>query len=644
MKPTLLKLERFISLLYEVSFILLLISLPFLYVSGLTNKIELPKIAAFLVLNSIAFCLSLTKRLFHPKEQLYISAGSIFFFILSIIALIQHVTSNIHPLLSISHPFGALILLHSAIFLFHTSNAQFHPNQTRRFLLITSYTGVLLGMLNIFKLIGLLKPDLLKLPFDPFGNILSSFAYQAALFIILLKHKQTSLSIPIRFNTALTGILLVLGMTVYLFKPSITPQPLSYAWKTSLYALSESPILGLGPLKYEYAANQSRSPESNLLPIGKLRFQSGPNLLFHLTTLYGFGFLLALFFIIFLILFHRKNFLLNVNNRLHIVLGLLILYLILFPADFLVLTGLVWILFTINDIGIHKTPTKRQSIFIKLIITISALSITIISSIFTVSMVRSDALMSLALINTSTNNLPEAEKTIKSALVIAPYRDELHVLSAQIILNTYLNDFTQSNSNTEKKQAVLPFINQAIEQTQYALKINPYNPLTRNFLVNLYVRLIPYIANADQWAIQTIEETIAQDPTNPLYRAQLAEILYGTNNTIRAIQQYEQAVRLSPNEPTYLYALAKLYLLGGNQQGARDLVGRILEIIPPQSQEAERLRQEYQQLSNSNNSTDYSLGEEELFPSVQPKQPDIIQSEDTTVPADTPIQTPDPPE
>lgn len=644
MKHIISKTDRILSILYELVLSILLVSLPFFFLPGLTNKIELPKIGLFLLLNSLAFCLFLIKKLLRSNELLILSAGSVFFFLLSIIALIQHVTSNIHPLLSISHPFGALILLHSAIFLFHTSNTLLHPSQKRRMLLITSYTGVLLGILNIYKLIALLKPDLMSLPYDPSGNILSSFAYQTALLIILLTNKQTSFSIPIRFNTTATGILLLLGMTMHVIKPSITPQPLSFAWKTSLYALSESPVLGMGPLKYEFASNQSRSPETNLLPAGNLRFQSGPNLLFHLTTLYGFGFLLLLIFIILSTIFHTIKYLLNMNKRLYIVLVLFCLYLVLFPADFLVLTGLLWVLFTFNDVGLHIKLINRRVFFYKLSMIMSGICITIISIGFTVSIVRSDALLSLAFINTSTNNLPEAEKAIKSALFLAPYRDEPHVLSAQIILNQYLNVLIESNSDIEQKQSVLPFINQAIEQTQYALKLNPYNPVTRQFLIHLYVQLIPYITNADQWAIQTIEETIAFDPTNPLYRAQLGEVLYRTNNSIRAIQQYEQAVRLSPQEPTYLYALAKLYVLAGNQLGARELIGRILETIPPQSPEAERLRQEYQQLSNSSNSTNYSIGKEELFPSLQPKQSEPIQPEATNEPVDTPIQTPDPPE
>jgi formylglycine-generating enzyme required for sulfatase activity/tRNA A-37 threonylcarbamoyl transferase component Bud32 len=95
-----------------------------------------------------------------------------------------------------------------------------------------------------------------------------------------------------------------------------------------------------------------------------------------------------------------------------------------------------------------------------------------------------------------------------------------------------------------------------LELYRMELKENPDDPEIKNSLADFLCQNKLRLEEARQLA----EETVAQEPYMPRYRATLAEIYQQTGRTPEALQQIRRAMELDPEEPLYQDLLAEYQL------------------------------------------------------------------------------------
>jgi predicted Zn-dependent protease len=148
------------------------------------------------------------------------------------------------------------------------------------------------------------------------------------------------------------------------------------------------------------------------------------------------------------------------------------------------------------------------------------------------------------------------ENQIK-ALNFNPWNSNYRVSYSQTNLALANSLAGQQNLTDQQKQIVVQLVQQSLRESRLAASLQPHRAGNWENLSLIYRNLINFAQGADQWAVQTEQQAIQLDPTNPRLRLDLGGILFSAKDYQNAAQIFNQAASLKPDFANAHYNLAQ---------------------------------------------------------------------------------------
>jgi len=181
-----------------------------------------------------------------------------------------------------------------------------------------------------------------------------------------------------------------------------------------------------------------------------------------------------------------------------------------------------------------------------------------------------------------------------------PYSDAYRIVSAQINFSAaqnLINTKGKDLSEAEKTQA-LEILKKSVDEGKMAVSLNPLKSKNIEILAAIYQSLINTAPNADQFALDSLNQAINVDPTNPKLRVDLGGIYFGKNEYATASSIFQSAIYLQSNYPNAYYNLGYVLLrLNQFDDGIKSLESA-LSLLPNPSQNRDALVTEIESLKS----------------------------------------------
>lgn len=639
--------DQLLDYAQETILILLVLLLPLVFSPWFINSIDLPK-QLLLILASISLiCISWLKFFLTKKISFILTLPIIMLFILVLFSLGSLLIHPGNPIASVLHPFGfitvcSLFIIISA--LLHTFQ---DPLRRNRLLFFTLVSSIITGFVSWAWMFGQINTSFTLLPFHPSSNIRTALFVQwipvfISLSILAKQYKEKVLSIPLVLLTGIASSMALVTFTLFLVRFQSVVIPFSIGWQVALEAMKGKALEGVGPLNYEHMFMQARPATLNVSPIWNIRFLIGPNILFHFLTIYGLlGGLVFIISFVSLIYSSLKD---RYGKQL-ILMGCLI-SLTLIPPDvvslffaFLVITLLSPVLWK-KTFKVHiPKPAIGTLVLLPIVSTIAILYLFIPT-------IQSELVLFKVVALIRAQRQAETIPLLDASRRFTPYRDDVFVLSSQIQLDQTSELLGKKDLTAEEQAQSIQDINTTIDLAQKAIDINPASSTNWKNLADVYSRLRPFVDNADEWMINSLEQSFLRDPTNSFIRAELADLFYSRGNVIRAIQILESAINLKPDFPPFMYALARVYTQIEEYDAAKEALLKTKELLPSTSpdiaivdKDLESLELLQQQATQSGNVVDTQDQPPESTISPTPSIPFPQPSEVASPSAQTPLPT-----
>lgn len=559
--------------------------IPLVYVPSLFNSTELPK-QVFLTVSAFLLLILAWIRLLATKTvTVLFSLPLLGLFALTMVSCVSLLIHTGHPFASLLHPFGGISLLSISI-IAAAIVARSHDASGREDLLFGMlFASIVAGIVSLVWAIGQIFPTAQVFPVHPTGGLKTALAVQwLPLFLavpILLKKRQSSLPLGLTTATTLAGILAILTTILFVSRFQSIAMPFTLGWQVATEAIKNKPLDGVGPLNYEHLFTQSRPAALNVSDLWNVRFLNAPNLVFHLLSIYGItGLLVCGAWLLFAVLRTAKS---SHGAQLS-ALGIFAAA-FLFPADLVTLLFLVTALILAVPLSFQKQiPLRTSEILLSTTLAVPLLFLLTSLYLFGPALQTEHLLnrINTAIRTETTAAVPELLAQARSH---TPYRDDLAVLASQLSLQQTILLLRDANETSDQEPLVAA-INQTINLGQEAVGLNPVNSTNWKNLADIYIQLSPYVDNASDWSIRTLEQSFLRDPSNAFIRAEIADLFFRQGNMFRAIQILESAVSLKPDFPPFLYALARLYVQIQDYSAAEQALLQTRALLPETSPDA----------------------------------------------------------
>ena len=115
-------------------------------------------------------------------------------------------------------------------------------------------------------------------------------------------------------------------------------------------------------------------------------------------------------------------------------------------------------------------------------------------------------------------------------------------------------------------------------------------------LAGIYRSLINAVEGADNWTLQTYQQAVRLDPTNPVLRVNLGGVFFTLKRYDEAIQQFQISVALKSDFANGYYNLASALREKGDYAAAASAMRTVLQLVPVNSQDYEKAKKELDDL------------------------------------------------
>jgi len=573
MNRTLETLEKYI--LFLTVFLVPLIILPIF-----PNPFGLPKLTVLAFGIGLAIIIKALQTL--TRGSLEISIGSFDFpvILIGIAYALSAILRTPNKMEAFFLPGTATVIL-AGVLLYLLIN-QLKETDKRSLGLVVFFSSVILSLVSLSAIFGILA-KIPQLPaymknsnFNLLGGTLPTSLFLASLLPLgiglVLSEKETIKKIFLAVSTAVV----VLGLAVSIFNSlpgkEASPSLVDFAttWAVSVDALKESPIWGTGPGNYLTAFNRFRPLAYNQTDLWALKFASGRS--FFLTLLTEAGLLGAAGMILLLIAVYKKSQakLADLFKSFGLLALLVLLVLLaLFPAA----TTLVVLLFILlslvtktrkTTLNLTATPIptpetdggKNASRFPAILVTIPLIVAVLVFFFYTSRALAAEAKFKRALDALVANQGIQTYDLMREAINTNPFVDRYHASYSQVNL-ALANSIAQNEDLTDNNRATITqLIQQAIREAKAVVTLNPQRSGNWELLASTYRAIIPFAQGADQFAIQTYNQSIALDPINPNLRIALGGLHYALGDYDTAIRVFELATLAKPDHANAHYNLA----------------------------------------------------------------------------------------
>ena len=516
--------------------------------------------------------------------------------------------------------------------------------------LVIFFSGVVLSLVSLFAASGILAkipqlPVYMQNPtFSLLGGTLPTSLFLASLLPLGLGITLSEKEVVKKIFLAVSVMIVTLGLAISIFnslpgKPT-SPNLTNFAttWAVAIDTLKESPLWGIGPGNYLTAFNRFRPLSYNQTDLWAARFASGRN--FYLTLLTETGLLGAAGIILLLVAVYRKSRAKLADflklPRLSALLVLLVL-LALFPAT-TTLIVLMFILLSLATktrktvLNLTATPTsapeaktgdKHASRFPAILISLPFIIAVMIFFFYASRALAAEVKFKKALDALVANQGTQTYDLMREAININPSVDRYHASYSQLNL-ILANSIAQNESITDQdRTTIAQLIQQAIREAKAVVTLNPQRAGNWELLASTYRTIISFAEGADQFAVQTYNQSIILDPINPNLRIALGGLHYALGDYDTAIRVFELAISAKPDHANAHYNLAVAYREKGDIQKSINEMTLVLSLVDRDLDDYELVRTELENLEKRL-PTETAEGTETLTP-PQPAEEPVIQ-------------------
>jgi tetratricopeptide (TPR) repeat protein len=460
----------------------------------------------------------------------------------------------------------------------------------------------LFASLDVFSKIPQLPTMFKDATFNPMGGLVPSIMILSTLLVfsvgLILKEKDIIKKVfyGVSMFVIAFGVVVLISLSLP-GKPQSPRFPTTQdSWEITVETLKKSPFVGVGPANYLTAFNLFRPVTYNRSDLWQVRFTTASNFYFTLVAETGFVGLFAIAVLLISIYKYVKQDLsLSKNNdklsqnfeKLAIVL-IVILFAVLpiSSSVFVYLLALLAIISKSENKVLHLNtvaPAQGNSALVTRIPSI-IVALPFIAGVIAVVFFGSKTLIAEATFKSSLDALTanDAKSTydlMNKAITQNPRVDRYHANFAQVNMALANSLASKKDITDTDRTTISQLVQQAISEGKATVSLNPTRSNNWEVLAQIYRSVMPYAKGADQFAIQTYNQAIALDPTNPNLRIALGGIYYSLGKYDDAIDTFKLAVIAKPDLANSHYNLAVAYQEKKDYDNAITEINNVLNIV-----------------------------------------------------------------
>ncbi len=662
----------------------LVVLMPLWILSSYLDPVGLPKLILITVAAGILILLKAVEIIRKGKFQISLGSFDLGVLLLMLAYLVGGIVRTPNKLDAFFSPGIATFVVASGILYFAINELK--SKELVWWALLAS--GVVLGIATIFGFLGVFEkmpqvPDFIKSPlFNLSGDYLTSAIYLAVVTPFCLFALITTEILPKKILIGFCLVIIALGLSLSIFsilpgKPN-TPAiaDVTTSWAVAAESIKQNPIWGVGPANYISAFNRFRPITYNATAFWPYRFSAGYDYFLTLITEVGLAGLVAGGILLLTIFKFIKA---EVGTRtlkasettiaLVCLVGI-VLALVLIPASFVILY-LFFVILALNSKshtvefnltaartqGAGSPPAKFPAIITGVLIIVGVLYLVSKAT----PLLAAEATFKSAFDALNKNDGKATYELLQSAIQQNPLVDRYHASYAQINLalarsiigdkQSLASDAGKKTLTDDEKNSVSSLIQQAVREGQNTVALNQERSGNWEVLARIYQSIMPMAKDADSFAIQAYNQTIALDPINPNLRIALGGIYYSLSQWDNAISTFSVAVAAKPDLANSHYNLAVAYREKGDIDNAIKEMQAVLQLVPQNSQDYTLAKSELEALQKKKPAAKEGQGESLTAPQATGSpaiNPQLTLPKDATppaapvIPGATPTSTPKP--
>lgn len=546
--------------IYKAIYIPFLVVFPLFCLNAFYNPYDLPKnllLFAFFALTLIFLGFEiLTSK---GKLNFKLSSLDIPLLILTLAYLISGIIKTPNKMEVFFFP-GTVITLLIGFVIYFLGKRSFKDKENQLPLslffsaLIVSLVSIF-GFLEITNKVSFLPTFVKESPFSPLGGKLPEVIFLVSMLpigVLTLTHEK-EFAKKMLYGFCILLIVLATTLDVSFILPGRQTAPIlagwGQSWSIAFDSLKESPILGVGPANYLTAYGKFVPISNNSGNFWLVRFASGRNFIFTLITETGFLGMIGLTLLLFLLV---KAVIKNFREASTFSVLTLALAFFVFPTN----VTLITIFLILASFIPHS---KDWEVKIPKFVGVLLLILVGAFLFFAAQAFAAERYFKMGLDAVNKNEGKLAYDSLRNAVNTNPYIDRYHATYSQV--NSALAKSLSQKSDIREgdKETIAQLIQQAVREARSTVALNPQRASNWELLARTYQTIVPFAEGADNFAIQTFNQAISLDPTNPNLRIGLGGVYFALGRYDEAIDAFKLAVVTKPDLANAHYNLAIAY-------------------------------------------------------------------------------------
>jgi len=574
---------------------------PILFSSTFENIFDTPKLIVLFVGALIVLMLKLVNSIIKKGIEFNSSRLDLPVIFFIVVYLVSGFFAAPNVVDAFFIPGTATFAILSGIYYFLVNQLSKEDKENAITVLLTS--AFLMATFQIVSFLGITKlvPQLMDIAkvnyFNPFGNILNSIVFLTA-FVPYLLHKIVSkndISEKILASIVATLFFVSIFTSIYLVTPNKQSSPtiLNYksGWSVAIDSLKLNPVLGIGPGNFSQAFNKFKPMEINLSRGWNLKFVRSSTTLLNTLTEAGIAGLVAL---VTLFIYSLKK--INIKDPLYFSIVVLILGMVFLP-----LSEAIYPIFFLALALNSTTKENKLAFFSKkyaiLFLTIPFMVILLAITYLAVRSTYAEILYVKSLKSISSDQGQDAYTFSTKAIALNKYSDRYHLLAAGINLGVAQNIAKNEEISDADRESISQLIQQSIVEAKAAVSVNTKKSTNWESLSKIYESISTFATGSTVFAIESLNQAIALEPTNPLLRIRLGGLYYADGKYENAIETFKLAVLAKPNLANSHYNLAIAYKANKQLDKAKEQLEIVLQLVEPDSNDYQTAKKEIENLS-----------------------------------------------
>lgn len=464
----------------------------------------------------------------------------------------------------------------------------------------------LLGLINIYHFVGItskMVPAWMQGPFwTPAENILSlvvvlTIALPLVIYLFIRNYESSTVKAALFGSGA---IITLIGLIIAIYQIIQTPTgttlflPHKDAWAIALDSIKDNPFCGVGAGNYLSAFNHFRPFAFNQQKYWDTRFGIAPSFPLQLVTttgLVGLGAYVLLIWQAIVTAIKTKT----KDYGLLAAIGIAFVGQLLTPTTITPLLAFYVILIALDKKQKNSPiPVSRSQAYIATGIVCVAMGITLYlaGKVYTAEVIFRNSLVALA-----QNKGTQAYNDQIKAISLNPYSISYHISYSQVNLALATSIINKKEPTDQDRKLASDLLNQSIREAKIAISLNQSNALSWENLAQIYRSLMGISQGADQWAIISYRQAVANDPVSPRIRLNLGGLYYSLGNFAMAQQYFQETITLKPDFANAYYNLAASLREQKKYQEAYSVLQATINLLPNNSSDIQKVKAEIEEIA-----------------------------------------------